>query len=502
MLSGRFALSTSDGPGAVELLERARAAAERAARPELVREALTWLGVAHQALGEHAAATSAWLAAERIVDAASLNVPLGEGRGGFVGGTRGDATQRLVSHLLRVGDAEQAFAAARRGRRRALAGVTMQAVLASATPGQRQAWGAFLAEYRGERAELDAALAESWSWEQAEEEVRLQQLSVRRAALEGRFERSLSELGVDASAPSDETDVRPERGTLWLLWAPSADGWVGFAATDDGVTVLDLGPRLDDLGAWLLAPFDDAIEACEQVNVLLPAELSTVPVHGLSWRGAPLYEHRAVAYRVDAAPAAPASEPTHALVVSDADGNLPGSRAEGELVGAALQAQSLTVEARVGPGAVDPARLSELLSSTDHLHFAGHAVAEGPDGWESGLLLGRAVVGRRLVWSRFAPADVLALPAVPGSVVLSACSSGARVSGDAVGLGLARAFVLAGSRWAVGTTREVGDVEARAVAEAFYAEGLPASNAEAAGRLRAALRSVPQVADDYRLYIQ
>ena len=67
-------------------------------------------------------------------------------------------------------------------------------------------------------------------------------------------------------------------------------------------------------------------------------------------------------------------------------------------------------------------------------------------------------------------ADILALTQSPKNVVLSACETG-RASGNGLleGMGIAQAFLTAGSRAVVAPTRVVDDGVARAMSEAMYA---------------------------------
>ena len=99
------------------------------------------------------------------------------------------------------------------------------------------------------------------------------------------------------------------------------------------------------------------------------------------------------------------------------------------------------------------------LPASDLLHYAGHGDYAGFGGWESSLLLAGE--------TRLTLGDLLALPRVPVWVVLSGCDTG-RASDETpvASLGLAHAFLLAGSRAVVASTRPTDD---RAV-PAFFAE--------------------------------
>ena len=57
--------------------------------------------------------------------------------------------------------------------------------------------------------------------------------------------------------------------------------------------------------------------------------------------------------------------------------------------------------------------------------------------------------------------DLLAAPAVPELVVLSACEAAGAAAGTPSVMGLAQAFVAAGAGAAIAPTRAVGDADAR-----------------------------------------
>jgi CHAT domain-containing protein len=99
------------------------------------------------------------------------------------------------------------------------------------------------------------------------------------------------------------------------------------------------------------------------------------------------------------------------------------------------------------------------LAATDLLHYAGHGTFSGFGGWDSSLLL----AGN----TRLTLGDLLALDRVPAWVVLAACDAGQSSSETPVeSLGLAHAFLLAGSRAVVASTRPADD----RVVPSFFAD--------------------------------
>jgi CHAT domain-containing protein len=146
--------------------------------------------------------------------------------------------------------------------------------------------------------------------------------------------------------------------------------------------------------------------------------------------------------------------------VADPRDDLPGTREETHEVARVLQSgpQPWVTEELKGAEA-SAATVRERLAGADLLHYAGHGVFSGFGGWESSLLLAEG--------SQLTLGDLLPLERVPAWVVLSSCETG-RSSYDTPvsGLGLAHAFLLAGAREVVASTRPADDREV----PAFFAD--------------------------------
>jgi CHAT domain-containing protein len=123
------------------------------------------------------------------------------------------------------------------------------------------------------------------------------------------------------------------------------------------------------------------------------------------------------------------------------------------------------------------------LGSASLLHYAGHASYGGPDGMDSALSLAG---GQRLT-----PADILALPRTPPMVTLFGCDTGRESASGAFDvLGLSTAFLVAGSRAVVATSRVIDDALARQVAGEFYRRLIEAPSSDPSAVLRSAVLSV------------
>lgn len=154
------------------------------------------------------------------------------------------------------------------------------------------------------------------------------------------------------------------------------------------------------------------------------------------------------------------------------------ARAEADAVESRLRAAGWTVAARSG-SAVTRSGLVEALAGASLLHYAGHGVHRGETGWDAALLLPDG--------DSLAVTDILALPAMPRTVVLTGCDTG-HVSAATLGGGmsLGRAFVFAGASAVVAADEKVDDALARHLGEALYDD--PAALDVAAALRRAQLR--------------
>ena len=155
------------------------------------------------------------------------------------------------------------------------------------------------------------------------------------------------------------------------------------------------------------------------------------------------------------------------VFIGDPDGDLPHAAAEVRVLAAAHH-----VPARLGAAATRAAVLASR--DTAWLHLAVHGEV-GPEGGALSLRDGP-----------FAAASVLREHLAPGVVVLAGCATATGADVESWS-GFPSAFLAAGSRFVIATTRSVGDDAAAAVMQTFYAQ--PAA-LDPIARLAAAQRVV------------
>ena len=465
-LEARIELREGRFAWALRRFEELEALAEETSSPDARLRAAFGQARCHRDLGETEAALAVLRRVEELLDEQSLQIPLDQGREHFVA-TRHAAVGLHIEILLDRGSNGEALAVARRARSRMLRQLKRSDRLASLSLERRAEWERLLAEFQAKRAALEERARNDWRL--SPEQLGHERVARRAEAQAAQklLDEAFQVLGGREERPDDEW-LPPLPGELLLVYHPLSGGeWVRFAA--DGETVaagrFELPPAVPssptpELGRLLLQPFRDAIRKADRIRILACGPLQGVDFHALPFDGDILLARAPVVYGLDlpvSARSARAPE-RRALRVADSRGALPGALAEGRTIAKALRSgpRPWVTEELKGEEA-SPEAVGKQLTAADLLHYAGHSSYSGFGGWESSLLLAED--------TRLTLSDLLTLDRVPAWVVLSGCESGKSSADVPVeGLGLAQAFLLAGSRGVVASIRPAYD---RAVPELF-----------------------------------
>ncbi len=472
-LDGRIALARGAPARALTIYDEMERRARAALLAEHAWSALVGRGAALEALSRPRDARSAYERAEDTLDDAELAIPIGEGRARFLV-ERGRSATAAIALEVASGDRDAAFRSARRARRRLLAGLEDARRLARRDAGQRARWDAAVDAYARERASIDEDAALDWKLPLAALGPAQARRAARELTLRAAIEKVLGLGGEDGGAPPAATDWSPGPGELALLYHPAIDGWTAMAADASGVSVFHVPPldphaTPEETSRLLIAPAHERIARASRLRLLVSGALAPIDFHALPFDGAPLVARLAVEYGIDLAEVPPArserasgSDGPLALVVGDPLRDLPQARRETHAVERALGRSGERVALLEGRAATHAA-VTTALGTATFFHYAGHATYGGEDGWDSALPL--AAGGRLLA------TDVLALHDAPARVVVSGCSA-ARTASAAPGetLGIAQAFLVAGSDAVVAPTRDVADALSVTFVEALYAE--------------------------------
>jgi tetratricopeptide (TPR) repeat protein len=489
-IEGKVALAQGDLPRALQCYETLAKLSQSADGYEATWRSL--IGLA-QASKDTPSAIEFFQQAESYLDGRSLVLPLGSGRGSFLGRFEW-GTGLYISLLERSQRSADAMQVARHARARGLWALSLTERIQRLDAASRQRWRDALDNYARERSELDRRFVEEYgasrAGEQQAKQARLQQTK----QLLDSLERALEILGQGKRLEPMEFP-EPADAELVLTCHPAEEGWLCFAQTaavmrSFRVQKLDLDADTGDLAASLLLPIADLLRPAKRLRILPYGELRQVDFHELRLDGVPLGEARDVFYGLDVFDGAaadvrtspqpsPSPGPRQAVLLVDPDDTLRESRRAGtELVAQfenagwqlrtqiGSQAQAQGTGAAAGESAAFSLThrgtlLSELARSR-LFHYMGHASLADSGMW--GHTLQTSADGGVLA------GDLLTLEHAPEAVLLFACNSGIAQEevGGLEGLGLAQALVVRGSHWVLGTVRELDDKLAAAVATEFY----------------------------------
>ena len=469
-IEGNLALEQKRTREALDHFTRLEDVGATSSMPEASLEGALGRARALAQQGDVTKARTAFARVDQLLDTWSLEVPLGEGRGTFLQrheragqariGFLLAAALRAPSGARRTEILQEAIDASRASHARIVRFLQSPDRIAALSDHDRQTWETALAAYQDRRASLAAEAAEDWRRPKDELTKILAKREAAHTELRSALEATLAR--VNAATPPAQVDTAIPPGELRVHYVRTEEGWAALTSAEAHVAVHALGDIPFDadnrtLGQRLLVPLAREIASAKRIRVATHGPLRGVDFHALDFDGKPLIAHKPVVYAVDAPPRAAhhAANP-HALVVGDPRGDLGSARKEAQVVAESLRAKGWTVRESLGTAAtLEAVRAAIASPELRLLHYAGHGVFEGHDGWESGLPLASG--------SWLTIGDVLALPRVPPQVVLSGCETAKGASSSAPALGIAQSFVAAGAREVVAATRPVDDALAAQV---------------------------------------
>ena len=469
-IEGRLALSEGRPDEALALYESLNRMADAALAPEARWRAQIGIALARRASGDLAAAMAAFQASEQVLDAELLLVPVQEGRESFLA-QRERATAHHLELLLHLGRTEDALALTRRARRRLLQHLSRSFRLSSLDADKRRSWERLVADYLKEQATIENVAARDWELAAgALEAVRHDRADARRR-LSQAVDSALAALGKDPVLDAtSRTPLRVGPGAVALVFHPLPEGWVVFAHR--GGETRAFTPRCSEasftsLASCLIRSARTAIAGASEIRILAAGALTSVDFQTLPFAQDVLLAQAPIVYDLDLGTATPDRAarsgtvfPRSVLILADPTGDLPRAREEATAVQKYLRPTADVTMLSGRAASVDA--VAEPLARTQLLHFAGHASFAGRGGWQTYLPLADG--------GRLSLEHVLLLEHPPRWVVLSGCDTArtAKASTVANTIGLAQAFLAAGTETVIAAVRPVDDRLAADLVDSLY----------------------------------
>ncbi len=459
-IEGRLALAQGRPREALQRYRDLRRLAEATLVPEAVWRAWVGQALSRWAAGDLEGARQDFQRSEAQLEKEILLVPMQEGRESFIA-QRERVNSRYLALLLQMGRRDEALRQARLGRIRLLRGLNRSIRLQGLAQEQKLVWASFVADFQAERALMDGVAADDWRLPaDALEGIRRERAGARRL-LAKKLDTVLAFL--EPENPGELADLELPGGAIALIFHPLEKGWVVFArhgGETEVVTPACGSQRGVELASCLLQPLKGKLAGASEIRILAAGELRGVDFQALPFGEGVLLEVAPIVYDLDLGAVVGKNLPTSAVVVADPAGNLPQARGEARNVGRLLEGR-VAVRHFWGLKASREA-IASALPEVELFHFAGHATFEGRGGWRTYLPLSEG--------GRLSLEDILLLQRVPRWVVLSGCETARSGSDEEVveSLGLAQAFLAAGTQAVLAAVRPVEDRVAAEMVEIFY----------------------------------
>ena len=430
--------------------DKVQAEARRLSNDSAEWQAQVGLGAVAEAAGDLAKASHHYAAAERILDRHTVVVPVADGQY-FLLEDRQESQRRLVRTLLALDRPADAFAAARRARRRGVLMLAARDALDGLPEHRKAAWFGAIAAFRRARAEVQAAGARQW---QVASKAQARTVLARKEA--ARAAQHALDAALAMVSPRGLSRMPPpleDPDTLAILPYELFEERIVFVARGPRVRVARV-PSTATSTTWRTLLRPEFIGA-RRLRILADPGAIVARLIARAIETGP-----AVAFTLDLDPL-PYAQPAdpQAVVVFDPRGDLAHARQEGAWVASSLERAGVSTVS-LGPVVATPPRVIDALHGAHLFHFAGHGRHEGAAGWKSALLLrdGGLEIG-----------DLLTLDPPPRWAVLTGCETARVREGSAsAGIGLGQVLLAAGTMAVVATTERVPSREALRFAQRFY----------------------------------
>ncbi|MEM7151295.1 MAG: CHAT domain-containing protein [Myxococcota bacterium] len=452
-------------------------------------------------LGLHEAAADAFMQTEAMLDDALITIGADIGKEMFLA-SRSVSARGLVQQLLVLGRAKDAACRARLARGRALRTIDRSTRIAGLNPKQRREWNTKALDFLAKRRRLQQEGEGDWKFSDTKVQRRKTRRAQRDAEALAEFDDALRQLLTD-KAPKDCTALAPATdGEALLLVSDTEHGTLVMLVDAQGVASVQ-APRADPQTPehWAEAALSDLSERLSRatrIRLAIDGSARALPWprllvgEGTLLDLAPLVHTLDLPLR-DSAPA----RASQALVIGDPLQDLPNARREAVAAHESLADAPWSPRRNLLLGTeASRSTITEALGTATVVHYAGHGVHRGSDGWNAALLLADG---------ELTVADLLALPAVPSTVILAGCDTGTgNDQALAGGLNIGRAFVLAGAEQVLVADGPIHDELAQAIGEAVAARLATQARPDLAKALQTVQRQLAQQRPDepwWRLHV-
>jgi len=430
---------------------------------------------AYQMLNRLDDALTHWKAANRKIEEEGLLIPIHESRELYLAQYRG-IFRHLIEYLIKAERQGDALAMIHTHRSQLLRGLAWQSKVASLNNTERMQWQTALGRFKVVRAELAELRKKSWSIPKAE----LDKHNAKKHRVEIEAANALHGVLSSISYEGAWSEYRhlQDKGSIRLTYFSTAEKLYQFVESSKTTSVRWTSIRnkrnlSKQLVKDLIEPELDRIQNATKIYISSGSQLAQIDFHGLQVHEHPIASIAPVLYNLNL-PDRPSTgiDGSSIFLVLDPSGNLPNARREGQYIQSTLSNHGFNVETLAGANAVASA-VVDKIEDNRIFHYAGHGDFDESNPTSSGLFLGKD--------TQLTVSDILALTNSPEIVILSACET-AMVNSESSqdSIGIAQAFLTAGTKYVIASTRQVDDTLSHFIMKEFYEKFSQSQNIESA----------------------
>ena len=407
-------------------------------------------------LKKHTEALTIWDEHISKIDEEGLLVPIHSGRELFLS-QYATYTESLVSTLLKDDQIESARKVIQQTQSQLLRSVVTQDRLNFMTSSEKLAWLAALGQYETLRSDLEGLRKNLWTIPTTEKPAYEAQINKLENQVLVALDRVHDNLKLVSRSARDDQQSSVEEGVAQLTFSQTRSMWVLIVSLNNQFTAITQPrkrfPKSNQVAKALIKEAWPHLREANQLAISASGLFSNLDFHQIEIHSQPLIAHFPIRYSFGLSnltePKAHGSK-QDVLILGDPSGNLPNARIEAEAVFAILSAnQEQRVKLSVGSD-ITPTNFKASVQGTRLFHYAGHGRFDQDVPVKSELILSNE--------SKFDVGDILSLTSAPETVILSACQT---ATTDTLkiyeSLGLAHAFIAAGSKQVIASSRNVRD---------------------------------------------
>jgi len=481
-LQGLLALQNGETNKSIAHFENLLVLAKKVKYSEFTIDALVGKAKSYEVAGLFEDALTNYKKAERLIFDEFINIPMTSSQPYFLS-SKMNFSYAYVDLLMRLNKTEEAMTVARRFRARWVDSIHRVRQRSLSKVVHEKEWIATVGQIRKLRKSIIAQQSLEWSIPFDQVDHAKRRLEEEKLALSNLFDKSIrlvnNTIGYDESAQS-----KPSNGELFLFFYAINDSFIGFASNSSGIkshTIsFDKASALSaiDLANEWITIFKKEFEDANKVKVFPFGLMKKVDFQTLPYKNDILLAHKSISYGVDLKILDLNKKRTpqsiRSLIVANSLGDLKETEKEARTVAKLTKESDWNTQTLTSKQVIYDS-LKSKLEKAQHFHYAGHVNRAKNNVFQHHFPLSNN--------TEMDGADILMLRQVPTWVVLSACNSALNNNNISTqSIGLAHAFIIAGSKKVVATVRPVLDKHASQIMKQFYHQWMKTDDFEQAFR--------------------